>query len=117
MKRLTTEYASIPHKRKALTGAILSIVISLFLSSDVRAKAATLEFDRVTATGSLLIPGPIIQDRDGFLWIGAQGSGVIKYDGYTTRRYLSGSDSIQDDNITALTGRHLDLHPRRSEQL
>jgi len=50
----------------------------------------------------MLIPGPIIQDRDGFLWIGTQGNGVIKFDGYGIKRYVSGSDSILDDNVTTL---------------
>ena len=74
----------------------------LGIRADAHPQERPLHFDRVIGTGSMLIPGPIIQDRDGFLWIGSQGSGVIKYDGYGILRYLAGPDSILDDNVTAL---------------
>ena len=56
----------------------------------------------VVGTGSMLIPGPMIQDRDGFIWIGAQGSGVIKFDGYDIKRHIAGPVSIPDDNVVSL---------------
>ncbi len=80
----------------------LLMVFMLGAWTDARAQEQTLRFDRVISTGSMLIPGPIIQDRDGFLWIGAQGSGLIKFDGYDIKRYIAGPDSILDDNVTAL---------------
>ena len=64
--------------------------------------AEGLIFDRVLKTGSMLVPGPVIQDRDGFLWIGTQGNGLIKFDGYKMKRYPAGPGTFQDGNITAL---------------
>ncbi len=61
-----------------------------------------IKFDRVISTGSMFYPGPVIQDRDGFVWLGSQGSGLLKFDGYDIKRYNAGPDSIVDDNVVAL---------------
>lgn len=84
--------------------AIMPLLVLLFCvpGSAIQTRAPEPKFDRVINTGSLLIPGPIIQDRDGFIWIGTQGSGVIRFDGYRIKRHIAGSDSILDDNVTAL---------------
>lgn len=66
------------------------------------ALGAAFKFDRVMRTGAMLLPGPIIQDRDGFLWIGAKGSGLLKLDGYSHQKYTAGPDSILDGNVTSL---------------
>ena len=50
----------------------------------------------------MLTPAPLIQDRDGFIWVGAQGSGLIKFDGSALKRYTAGPGSIPDDNVTSL---------------
>ncbi len=92
------------HIRRYITFSAMVWLILLLLGSwtDIRAQEQSLRFDRVISTGSMLIPGPIIQDRDGFFWIGSQGSGIIRFDGYDIRRYIAGPDSILDDNVTAL---------------
>ena len=59
-------------------------------------------FDRVVNTGSMLVPGPLLQDRDGFIWLGTQGAGLVKYDGYTLKRFPAGPGTFLDGNITAL---------------
>ena len=84
--------------------AAFSLIAATFLTGlvDAGPRKPKLQFDQVISTGSMLIPGPIIQDRDGFIWIGTQGSGVIKYDGYDIRRYITGPGTILDDNVTAL---------------
>ena len=60
-----------------------------------------LWFDRVVNTGSMLVPGPIIQDRDGFIWLGTQGTGLVKYDGYNIKD-IRGTGTFLDGNITSL---------------
>jgi len=49
-----------------------------------------------------MLTGPMIQDDDGFLWIGSQGSGLFKYDGYSIKKYLSGPEGLCDDNVWML---------------
>ena len=61
-----------------------------------------LRFTRVIDTGSMLVPGPIIQDRQGFVWLGTQGTGLIKYNGYEIKRFPAGPDTFLDGNVTAL---------------
>ena len=66
------------------------------------AQGSVPKFDRVMGTGSMLLPGPIIQDRDGFLWIGAKGSGLLKLDCYGVKRYTAGPASILDGHVTSI---------------
>ncbi len=82
----------------------MALLAALLLGpwTDARGQGRNLRFDRVVGTGSMLIPGPMIQDREGFVWIGAQGSGVIKFDGYEIKRYIAGPGSIPDDNVVSL---------------
>ena len=42
--------------------------------------------------------GAIIQDRDGFIWIGGDGA-LIRYDGYEQKYYTQGPDSISHSTI------------------
>jgi len=38
----------------------------------------------------------IVQDMDGFMWAGTS-EGIVKYDGYSLKRFSSGPDSISDN--------------------
>lgn len=80
---------------------IVVLVCTTCLASSA-GQSEELKFDRVINTGSLLCPGPLIQDVDGFLWVGTQGSGLLKYDGYSVKRYNAGPGSIADDNVIEL---------------
>ncbi|MBF0102457.1 MAG: response regulator [Desulfobacterales bacterium] len=44
----------------------------------------------------------ILQDRDGFLWLGSFFNGLIRYDGYKTINYKSGIHSISNNFVTQL---------------
>ena len=46
--------------------------------------------------------GLIIQDRDGFLWFGTNGSGLFRYDGVNLNACKTGPGSISDNYIFAL---------------
>lgn len=46
--------------------------------------------------------GLVIQDQDGFLWFGTNGSGLYRYDGINLKVYKAGPDSISDNYIFAL---------------
>jgi ligand-binding sensor domain-containing protein len=48
----------------------------------------------------------IFQDRTGFIWVGTN-KGLFKYDGVNTRQYTK-SDSLPDENVTALAQDSLD---------
>ncbi len=58
-------------------------------------------FERVLSTDSFLT-GAMIQDRDGLLWIGSQGSGLFRFDGIDVLTYNAGPDSLSDDNVLSL---------------
>ncbi len=59
------------------------------------AQYQTLRFDRLTIEDGLPNPSvmDILQDRDGFIWIGTL-SGIVRYDGYEMKNYLPAAESI-----------------------
>ncbi|MBN1878459.1 MAG: hypothetical protein JXA33_29850 [Anaerolineae bacterium] len=90
-------------KTKASGIVLLLMTIQIVIGvRPIYAQAPDFKFDRVISTGSLFYPGPVIQDRDGFVWLGSQGSGLFKFDGYAIQRYNAGPDSILDDNVNTL---------------
>ncbi|CAG0930332.1 two-component system, NarL family, sensor histidine kinase EvgS [Thermoflexales bacterium] len=44
----------------------------------------------------------ILQDRDGFLWLGTGASGLIRYDGYAPQFFTAGAQSVSSNSILAL---------------
>jgi len=71
--------------RYSLDSGKAFLKFSLFyflLCSALWPQIVTPKFDRVPA----LIPNCIIQDSQGFIWIGDQ-DGLLKYDGYNTKRF------------------------------
>jgi len=59
------------------------------------AKPGQLKFDRITQPKELANTtiSDMLQDSDGFLWIGTFYSGLIRYDGHRIKRYMLGSES------------------------
>ena len=49
----------------------------------------SIKFDHVFDLG---VPGgqTCLQDNDGFLWIGTDGGGMFRYDGYDLKNYAAG---------------------------
>lgn len=71
-------------------GCIFLIVVQLFI---VRIKTHAqdgLQFDRAIFDTGTQNTGAILQDRDGFLWIGTNGAGLFRYDGYELKAYKPG---------------------------
>jgi ligand-binding sensor domain-containing protein len=65
--------------------------------------AERLRFDRAVFDTGTQNGGAFIQDRDGFLWIGTNGRGLLRYDGYELKAYKPGeSNSISDPFVYAL---------------
>lgn len=64
---------------------------------------APLRFDRAVFSTGAQNTGAILQDRDGFIWVGTQASGLIRYDGYEKKVYKGdGSSGLTDPNVYTL---------------
>ncbi len=57
-----------------------------------------LSFDHVFDLGA---PGgqTFLQDREGFLWIGSDGGGLFRYDGYELKNYAPGPKGLSNGNV------------------
>ena len=81
--------------------AIGLAVICVGARSLLATSPALPRFERILSTGAFLT-GAALQDRDGLIWIGSQGSGLYRYDGYEVVGFQAGPGSISDDNVLAL---------------
>jgi ligand-binding sensor domain-containing protein len=81
--------------------AIAVVAIILFSpGAAVHAQEPELRFDH-PFTLDMPINQAIIQDQDGFFWLGTQ-NGLVRYDGYETMVYRTGPNSISNDNVVAI---------------
>ena len=57
-----------------------------------------MEFDHVFDLGS---PSgqTMLQDNDGFLWVGTEGGGIFRYDGYDLRNYGAGTGLLSNGTV------------------
>lgn len=75
-------------------------------------RAQDLQFEHFTQADGLPAEGPywsIVQDRQGFLWLGTDAGGLIRYDGFqfdTFRHNPEDSTSLSDNAVQIL---HVDL--------
>jgi signal transduction histidine kinase/ligand-binding sensor domain-containing protein/CheY-like chemotaxis protein len=83
---------------KKITIVICPIIILLCSRISIQAQQPEIKFDRVLELGS---PGgqTTLQDNDGFLWIGTEGGGIFRYDGYELKNYGAGDGMLSDPNI------------------
>jgi signal transduction histidine kinase/ligand-binding sensor domain-containing protein/CheY-like chemotaxis protein len=64
---------------------------------------AELRFDQAVFDTGVQNSGAFIQDRDGFLWLGTIGAGLVRYDAYQTKVYKPGGlNSLPDSYVYAL---------------
>lgn len=62
-----------------------------------------LPFDRAIFNTGTQNSGAILQDKDGFLWIGTNGAGLFRFDGYDLKVYKpGGANTISDTTIHVL---------------
>lgn len=92
---------------KTITNLTIAILLLLGSRSDIQAQApgdGEIRFDRaVFAVGAQVPPGAAIQDRDGLLWFGTNGAGLMRYDGYDLKVYKPGGpDSLSVSIIYTL---------------
>ncbi|MBN1122663.1 MAG: response regulator [Anaerolineae bacterium] len=80
---------------------IAAIVVILFcFGATSHAQEYEIRFDHPFVL-DMPINQAIIQDQDGFLWLGTQ-NGLVRYDGYETTIYRTGPNSISNDNVAAI---------------
>jgi ligand-binding sensor domain-containing protein len=90
------------------TRTILILVLGAFLSlcSNVRAEGSggeIVRFDCAIFDTGVQNTGPFIQDRDGFLWLGANGASLVRYDAYKIELYKPGGpNALLDPYVYAL---------------
>ncbi|MCP4662964.1 MAG: hypothetical protein GY856_46835, partial [bacterium] len=98
-----------PHRRALRTTVLAGwLAVSLLAPAPaaLAAPAPALRFERIPADNGLEVSSitAILQDRDGFLWVGTQG-GLHRYDGYrfeVFKRRRDDPDSLPQDWINAL---------------
>ena len=81
----------------------IGILIGLCLSIGLCAQQHV--FTRLESNEGMAMVRSIHRDHEGFLWIGNDGLGLMRYDGYNTDRYVSdvlGETSISSDRIMVI---------------
>jgi ligand-binding sensor domain-containing protein len=71
-------------------GCIFLIVVQVFIVRMTTQAQDGLQFDRAIFDTGTQNSGAILQDKDGFLWIGTNGAGLFRYDGYDLSVYKPG---------------------------
>ncbi|MBU2430086.1 MAG: hypothetical protein KKH99_05290, partial [Proteobacteria bacterium] len=80
--------------KKNLHIFLILIFIPVFYSPDSRAGCKDVHFQQALNTGAY--NNSLIQDKDGFLWIGCS-KGIIRYDGYGTITFKAGPGGLSSN--------------------
>lgn len=86
---------------------VIFLVATMVLGFTVHAASTSeLRFQRLSALGAdQLSTLSLLQDRQGFIWIGTNNAGLYRFDGYHSEKYQSqanDSTSLPHDRISAL---------------
>ena len=83
---------------------VLMLSVSPAFGEGKQAQAQELvQFDRAIFDTGTQNSGAILQDKDGFLWIGTNGAGLYRYDGYELKAYKPGGpNSLSSPYVYAL---------------
>lgn len=84
----------------------LALVLGLICPSVSASPTSELRFQRLTSLGAdQLSTISLIQDRQGFVWIGTNNAGLYRYDGYKSEKYqhhANNPKSLPHDRVSAL---------------
>jgi diguanylate cyclase (GGDEF)-like protein len=87
-----------------IAGAVCALL--LFACAATAAPTSPLRFQRLHAfSEDELSVLALLQDRQGYVWVGTQTSGLYRFDGYTAARYANsphGPRSLPHDRVSAL---------------
>ncbi len=85
---------------------ILCAFLLLFSSFSIEASTSELRFQRLSALGTdQLSTLSLLQDKQGFIWIGTNNAGLYRFNGYQSDKYQSDASnlaSLPHDRISAL---------------
>lgn len=80
-----------------------SLIAMIFLFTlCLSVTANRLQFQRSAIELGAEPTGEIIQDQDGFLWFGSTASGLIRYDGYSVKKFKPGKNSVNNGWVNAI---------------
>lgn len=100
-------YSLLKHSWKRIAfAAMLNMQLVLFCAVSYAASTSELRFQRLSSLGAdQLSTLSLIQDRQGFIWIGTNNAGLYRFNGYQSEKYQSqatNSSSLPHDRISAL---------------
>lgn len=91
------------HRQRIVKIVAIVTAALLYLGAAVTVLAQTPDtfdtrFDHVFDMGA---PGSqaFLQDNDGFLWVGSEGGGLFRWDGYTLRNYGIGPEKLSGSSV------------------
>ena len=94
---------SVQCKQRIAKTISIVIVVLLYFGTPINAQAQLpdtfdVRFDHVFDMGA---PGSqaFLQDNDGFLWIGSEGGGLFRWDGYTLLNYGVGPERLSGSTV------------------
>ncbi len=87
-------------RKKIIIFAFMMLVLFCLPCLELHAREA-MRFDTAFDTGG--VPTfAVIQDQDGFLWMGSQSNGLVRYDGYDVTYFKAGKNSVSSNYVTAI---------------
>jgi two-component system sensor histidine kinase ChiS len=86
------------HNLKKIIVFFTTLLLAGTTASNVRAQGPggpEMRFDHVFDMG-VQSNQTMLQDEDGFLWVGAEGGGMFRWDGYALKHYKAGPGGLSD---------------------
>ncbi len=86
-------------KYKALPALLLLLPACAGFPAGAQTVIENLRFNRAVFNSNSQNTGAILQDRDGFIWVGTFGGGLIRFDGYDKKIYKPGGENSLPDGL------------------
>lgn len=81
---------------------LILLTLVCTVTSQPIAKSPKLTFQRAALELGSEPSSVILQDRDGFLWFGSTASGLLRYDGYSIKKFKPGTNSVNNGWVNAI---------------